>query len=541
MAVWSRIAITIAPATAPGTTTEIQQYVSYRSARFDQTSNAGLGGFEFTVVDRDQTLGDLLVIGSHIRVHIDDSPQFGGIIMQVSRTFAFPAVDTTVVEDVTTRQFVVRGVSYNVYFDRLVARNTDDYYNALPTFAAGWGAGQLVEYLADNFLDLPTGLNTTTYVDNVGEAEPDGLFAWKNGGEQGIPWRTQMEWVSLKNGAVYYIDPDFYLHYHAPASVFSPWGFSDRPNNLSVAEDATTFTGALYGFREMDTQQDITGIANDVFVWGGSEWAAEGEIVFARRQNTDSLADHGRWQHAETHFGEQGLGLGIQEGVDARAAALVGDYEAPYVGTDPSNGVIYNASVPSWSVRLTWFGHDVPAKGALYKHHLVPGDIVTIVLWVHGSGPTTPLTLSLPLRSLSMSFPTMPSEDTGDYATWVRFDGTFSISTADPYNLWEAILRRQTSIRQRILTTATPDSTSATNGALWQGAPFESADGTRTVFSLRTAAGTIRYVAGTSEVYLNGLRMRQGADYQEQPSAGTITFFGAPPLGSSIWVYVRVA
>jgi len=236
--------------------------------------------------------------------------------------------------------------------------------------------------------------------------------------------------------------------------------------------------------------------------------------------------------------------MGIQEGVDARAEAIVGGPAYPYVGTGTTTGsegtVTRNQSVPAWSVRLSWYGHDVPVDNTSTKRHLNPGDLVTIVLWVHGTSPTNPLILTLPLRSVNITFPTLPSGTTGE-KTYVRFTGTFALSVEDPGDLWAAILKKRTTIRNRVLTTSNPTTEQPGPNSIWQGAPDETPNGTRVAFTLKSSGTAVRFYSGTSEVYLNGLRMRQGADYSEQPTAGTITFFSAPPTASTIWVYVRIA
>jgi hypothetical protein len=508
---------------------DITSNVLYSSARFDAQASAGVGTFQFDVKDTARTLN--FITGKEVTLLLDGKKYFSGPLMQVGRKFAFPAVDTTNLNTVTTRQFTLSGTNWNSLFDRRVTRNPQDYYHYLPARPASTTAGALLREFCEKYLDL-TGINSTTYVDDIGTSHPGEEFLWK---AQGTTWREQMEWLSLFNGAIYYIDADKRLHYHSPDDLWAAWGFSDRPNNASVTSTATKFTGALYGFRELNTDQDISQIVNDAFIWGGSEWAGEGSIVFARAQNTESISENGRWQYAEPLNPD----LGIQEKVTERAKAIVGGPSYPFIGTDPQTGLIRSQGVPAWTLSLSWFGHDVPTNtNNLSKHHLTPGDIVTIVLWVHGSGPTKPLILTLPLRSISISFPTLPSGTTGK-KTFVRFDGQFGLSVNDPHSLWQAILRRRKLVQTRVTSSVVTEA--QVPGATWSGAPLESPDGTRKTFTLMAGSQPVRYLAGTSEVYLNGLRMRQGSDYSEAPTQGTITFFTAPRTGSSIWVYVRMA
>lgn len=513
------------------------------SARFSAQASGGVGTFSFTVRDRDQIHS--FVTGQEVVLTLDNKRYFGGYLMQVESTFAFPVVDTSNVGAVTAREFKLTGVNYNALFDRLVVRNTSDYLHFIPdSYPPSTQAGFLVKRLVNNWLDVPSGI-TTTYVDDVGNVIPDEGedFVWVRGGEQGVSWREEMEWVSLFNGAIYYIDAAKRLHYHAPESVFSRWGFSDRPNNLTVSSGATTFTGATFGFRELNVTEDLSNIINDIFVWGGSPFVASTDpgasgVLFARRTNEDSIDTYGRWQAAEVRFGE----LGIQAKVNALANAIVppaGSDAPPGVGSD---GVIRNRSKPEFSVSLAWFAHDVPTLSPAFttKDHLTPGDIVTIILFVHGNGLTHPLILTLPLRSVSISFPSLVADPTGKQS-FVRFDGEFGLSLSDPYNLWETILNRRRRIRQLAINSAGSTDTIGAPGGLWQGVPDETADGTRHIFTLSSASSPITYIADTSEVYVNGLLMRQGTDYSEDPNAGTIYIFIPPPTGSSVFVMVRLA
>jgi len=530
-----------------GSGVDITDHVLFSNARFEAQSGAGIGTFTLTLKDTGRDLGfmqnDTATTGDEIMLDLDGTRYFGGYVQQVGRTFAFPVVDTTDLDDVTSRYFVLRGSNYNILFDRLVAHRDADHFHALPAEDGDTQAGDLVTKLWTDYIDTPSGFNVSTFVDNVGRVHPyDAKWGFFNAGEQGITARQEMAWISYYNGAIYYFDANKRLHYHAPEKVFSPWGFSDRPNKRSVLTSHTTFSGATYGFRELDTTQDITGIVNDIFVWGGSPFVASTDpgdpsgVLFARRQNTVSQAQYGRWQKAEVQFGT----LGTQNSVNARAEAIVPPNNSDFPPGVDNDGVIKNASKPGWQVRLSWYAHDVPTMNNGVKRHLVPGEIVTIVLYVHGNGLAKPLILTLPLRRVSISFPTLPSNTGGDPMTFARFEGDFGLSLDDPWQIWEAILDR-TAQTKRIVAAAGSSTATGSPGAIWQGEPDESANGTRKTFTLSSGGDPIVYAAVSSEVYVNGLRLRQGADYAENPNAGTITLFVAPVTGSTFWVTVRLA
>lgn len=524
--------------------TDITDHVLYSTARFEAQASAGVGTFSFSVKDVDQTME--FTTGKEVVLTLDNKRYFGGYLMQHGQTFAFPAVDTTTVSAVTARQHTLQGVNYNVWFDRLVAHNVADHLRALPRESTTDTVGFLVKRLMNNYLNLPSGFDGVTFIDDIGPVQPNLTtgWGWVNGGEQGISFRQEMERVSAFYGLIYFFDANKRLHVHAPESLFSRWGFSDRPNQQNVSSSLTSFGGATYGFREMETSQDITDMVNDALVWGGTYLIASTDpndpsgIVFARRQDSESIALHGRWQ-----LGENGIGdelMADQQAVTDRAAAIVFGGEENIVGADPS-GVIRQRTHPNWTVRLAWYAHDVPTLGPAHtvKDHLTPGDIVTIVLYVHGNGLAHPRILTLPCRRVTISFPTLPSNTEGDLKTYVRFEGEFSLSLNDPWSLWEAILRRRRAVRQQVALAGSPDQAGAPGGQ-WSGQPDENPNGVIKTFHLSSSGNEIAYVAGSSEVHLNGLLLRKGSDYMESPANGYFTVFVAPPTGSSFWVTVRL-
>lgn len=515
----------------------ITDKVLFSSARFEASSSAGVGTFSFRCKDPTRTLS--FTTGDEIVLTLDDVRYFGGWVMQATAEFAFPVVNTDSVSDVTTRMWTVSGVNYNVLFDRLISYNPSNPIEYLAAESGTTNAGAIVTKLANDYIDLPTGFNATSYVDPVGPIHPWAADEW--GWQQvGSTFRAQMEHITAFNGSVYYFDANKYLHFHAPENNFSRWGFSDRPNRRTVTTVTGVYQGATYGFREMEANEDISSMINDVFVWGGSEVIASDDpgasgVVFARSTNSESIATYGRWQKAEVLFGTPGMG--VQNGVDARAETIVppaGSDLAPGVTGD---GVARNQSVLNKSLRLVWFAHDVPTLLTGDKDHLIPGQVVTIVLYVHGSGLANPRILTLPLRRVGISFPTLPPDPTG-FKTFARFEGDFGLSSTDPFNLWEAILGRASSTRRTISAVGSP-TTIASPGSMWYGTPVEAADGTRTQFHITSQSNPVAFVPTTSRVTINGITMRQGADYSEtSTTAGLFTIFVAPPTGSEIRIEV---
>lgn len=527
--------------------TDITGDVIWNSASFEMQSNAAPGTFQLTIRDRERTRS--YITGKTIEVLIDGELIFGGFLTQISRTFAFPVVDTSVLSDVTARQIVLRGVSYNQLFDRLVAYDSSDYTKRLAIYSTPQIAGDMVMKLFNDYLDIPSGF-TADSVDPVGTVGDSRGFGWFNGGQQGVVWRSQMEWLTQTNAAVFYIGADKDLHFHAPESLSTPWGFSDRPNHNSFTGNETVFTGATYGFREMEASEDINDLANDIFVWGGTGTFANpaGEIVFARYpdapygdQEQEVVAEraiHGRWQWAEQHFNEAEGGMGTQAGVDARAKAIaVGPTGSSITG-------VRGRGVPNKSLTLTWFAHDVPrGTSDTSIQHLQVGDVVTTALWVHGTNGK-PLILTLPLRRIRISFASpSPQVDGSTKFAFVQFDGDLGISVDDPYGLWSALRRIRRRFDAVTLVSggiATPDSTAVTPGVLWQGELSPTPDGTTKTFYIDVNSIHQPYWSDTTEIYLNGLRQAPGHDYYEDASSGSISFIFAPNTGDTLWGICRL-
>lgn len=475
---------------------DVTAHVLWSSAKFESQQNATPGTFEFTMKDPDRTLTPP-VTGDEVILTIDGSRQFGGYVLQVGRVFAFPAAKLPT----TSRQFTVRGVDYNILFDKRVTRNPAALLVALPTFTGADFDGDLIKDFCANYLDLPSGFDSTTYVDNITRPASfsleDGakVGAWK---QQGTTWREQMELITQFSGAVWYIDPNLKLHHHAIESVVAPFSFSDAPSPPSSI-----------GMRDVTATEDGSVIVNDALVWGGSEWT-EG-AVFSREQNAGSITTHKRWQTAETHFGEEFFLL--QDGVDARADLIVNGGATVAPGFNP--GLAY----PQWAIDLTWFGRDVPGSV-----HLHAGQLVTVDLTTMG-GALSPITL--PMRSVTISFAGLDPNGDGHAV----FRGSLGLQLGDPFTVW-AFLLRSRRVRPQAVAAATNATTASTYGSFGQ---FEPVLESGLTYRLPNNLG---YIANTTQVYAGGLLQARDVAYTESdPVAGRITFSSAP--AGDLWVVCR--
>jgi len=522
--------------------TDITSHVMFETASFEVQFSAIPGSFDITLKDEEQALGPFIT-GKEVTLSIDGKLMFGGYLMQVSRKYAFAADRTDPASGgasgLKTRLWVLRGVDYNILFDKRVLRfNTSltnkGFLKQLPSFKGSRKDGWLIRNeLCPKYLDL-SGFDYTTDVEDVDyvwidEASRNKNLAWT---QQGTLWRKQMEDFSQFSGAVWYIQPDKKLFYKAVEQMQSRWGFSDVPNKRPIVGSSPGWQGSTYGFREMDATEDGSYITNDALVWGGSEWTgSSGGTVFSRHQNDASIEKHNRWQMAETHFGEQGYG--IQKGVTQRAQLIV-------EGSPSQQGdQLYGLKYPQWQFRFAWFGHDVPEIGGV-RDHLTPGQVVTIHLFTFGLGVSNPLIQLLPLRQLKVTFPELDPTGNG----YVRFDGFFGIQTSDPWTLWRYLLKAKTKTAILQVASVTNTSERAPYGAFGSFFPSEAPNGSRKSFSIFIevdgAQQSIGYIEGTTSVYVNGLLQRAQVDYQEtDPEHGEITFLSAPMASDWIWIQCR--
>lgn len=513
---------------------DITNKVVFSTARFESQLGAIPGTCEMVVRDLDQSFD--IISGDELTLDIDGQRMWGGFVMAPGRRFGFPVVDTTVPGDVTARQFRLTGVDYNILFDKRVIHNPDDHLHHLPFFTLDQTMGELLrDELFALYLDLDDdGLDTGTFVDNtfVPRFDPDGNpdpDASKKGSwpQQGSYWRKAMDDFA-QYGTVYYIDPEKNVHFHEAEILVAPWGFSDVPNKLPLPNAAAT-----YGMREYEDTLDASAMANDAFVWGGSAWAGDGGTVFSRKQNAGSISAHGRWQYPEIRFGE----LRTQGEVTARANVIVSGNTTGAVGGDTARGL----AVDQKQIRLAWFGHNVPLLSG-NKAHLRAGQVVTTTMYTLTENGIDPLVMVLPLRTVRISFPTIPSSIVAEPMTYVRFDGYFGVQLSDPWWMWKLLRDLAPSQRTpQIIATTTGSTTTTVYGALGSFEPSPATDGSTTVFSI-----PFSYISGTTQVYrgLPGQLALQtpNVEYTESdPATGEITFTTPPSGSDSLWVVCRVA
>lgn len=490
---------------------DISDKCLYEQCSFEVQMAAIPGSFTVVAKDMDQTLE--FITGKELTLTVDGQLLFGGFVTQVNKRYAFPAADTVTngPETLDGRQWLITGVDYNILLDKRVLRSDGDLTINIPRISSSVTDAEIIRDYFDNYFDIPAGFDfdTDAVIPNF---TYDNGYTWPT---QGVTMRDVLDDLA-QWGAVYWIDANKVMNFRPVQDTAAPWGFSDVPNGQDIGDDPVP----LIGYRDGEYTEDATAVVNDALVWGGSEWALDGDIVFDRRENTDSITSHGRWQVGEVHAGEEGYKL--QSGVTARAKSIVdGNFSGTYV--TGSKGLVN----PEEQFRCTWFSNRVPTDGGDFVH-LLPGYATPIELWVFSSdGGVTPYSTTLPLRQMSMSFPGLDP----DGLAYIQFDGFFGVQMSDPFWLWHFLRdQRKNNRRPFAFSTANNGSVDPPYGAQYQGEPSPATDSSTTVFSI-----PFGYIPGSLRVYADGVLITTGIT-PSSPIDGEFEFAVAPTTGVELWV-----
>jgi hypothetical protein len=511
---------------------DITHRVLFAESTFEMQAFASPG--QFRVVCKDPYRVFEPHTTQEISLIIDGDKLYGGLVTNVARRYFFPAVDTRDLSKVTARQWVLTGLDHNLWFDHLVTRNPTNYLDAIPMPQKN--TGRVVMDYWNHWIDKPAGMDVTTHVDDTDHVMHKGIYL-----RQGSYAREQMDTLA-QYGSIYYIDASKHLHFTNVERIQSPWGFTDAD------PDGQTHIG----FREGSFSADMLGMVTDALVWGGSaihkpgtdpgtgpaigtvfqryprdvaaDWSPTeyGPLLTREREQRaiDNREQYGRWQRAEFRPGEDQFMT--DDACFRRAYSIV----AGATGSDLEN-MESGFDKPLESASVSWFAHDVPKNEAGHRQHLKAGYMQTFQFHVLSTS-SSPLIRVLPVRTIRISFPTLPPDPGSgpERLTYVRFDGEFGTSYQDPRFYW-AFLRRA----RRQANTQYPSDTPLA-AAPFRGVVTEAVDGSRVLFSIATA-----YHAGTTEVYLNGLLQRRGYEYTEsQPGSGQITFVTPPAVDDQLWI-----
>ncbi len=500
----SSIVVDITP--PGGSPTDYASACIFERCSFSTSMNAAPGSFDILIRDPNRTLS--FSTGSEIALMIDGVPMFGGYVLQVGMTSLAPAAPTSDLASYDLRVWHLSGSDYNILFDKRVWRDDSSpptsYLSAI-NLSGSQADGAVLRNLVDNYADM-SGFDTSGIEDNATLAS--GYVV-----QQGDTMRRDFQYISVVGSSIYYIRGDKTIIFTPFEDVTKSWGFSDDPNRT------TTF-----GFNTVEATEDGSFISNDVFIWGGSEFAGSGQTVVSRKQDSTSESTYGRWQYAETHFGE--LNYRSQAEVDATANAIVLGPPGQ-TADEQTRGLRYS----QFQFTFNWNSEDVPGDD-----HLVAGDIIEIDL------TTFSFDKLLPLRSLNISFPNAFETD-GTHM--VVFQGTFGLQLSDPFTLWAYLLKQKARLETIQVSPAavTPSSTQAVYGAIYQGAPTPACNGSQTVFTLPLGTGVLSYIPATLQVYMGTIGtpgaglLATGTDFAEtSPDNGTFTMTVAPANTKFLYV-----
>jgi hypothetical protein len=528
--------------------TDITTDCMFEHCSFEQNAAAVPGMFNIRVKDLDRTRD--FKPGKEVTLTLDGQKLFGGVVMQVRRLFAFPVVDTSVLANVQERIWELSGADYNIYLDKLVLRNPNNYKRAIEVNRAY--DGQIIGGMGAYF-DNP-GINLTTHVHNIlmmGNLKT-GKWAYPT---QGATWRSVLEDMRRWTGATYWVDADKNLHWEPVGMITNSWGLTDSPARYPANQ--------MIPCREVTALQDGSGMVTDALIWSGNKIYAdsdayvedgsglffarfpeppanqesrEGEVVWTRDQEEraiDKQNTWGRWQIAEQNFGS---GNSPRLGAIRARTLVLGPG-----GTVPGTGVDGGLGQPLWDLTATWFGHDVPGQ-----NHLPAGYLTNLIFWGLGSS-TSPLVQYLPCRHVSISFPTIPESPSGN-ETYVKFTGRFGTSYSDHRKLWRALKKGRRNITAYASSSAVASKFSTIEAADPTATPTTGSFGQLPasidpVITDRTTYETSHaYIPGTLRVYLNGLYQRPGIEYYEStPGEGEITFYAPLLETDEVFIEFRAA
>jgi hypothetical protein len=506
---------------------DITDRVVFSQTMFTSQANPMQGSFKVVVRDPDQDFSP--VAGQKLSCHIDGVPLFGGYLMRIGRGNFFPAADTATPSEVRSRKWTLEGPDFNVIFDKRVMYKASDFAAKLSVPSGKRTITKAFKYMMNNFIDVPSGLNYSTYVDTIYDEIEGGEAAF--GGDQGssllaqsTTWRKQMEDFADHSGIIYYIDADFKLHLHAYETVLSDWTMTDYKAGGSTVR----FNSGEYG-------EDFTRVTTEALVWGGSSYKVSdggtgGDIVFKKypdypisspreQRAMDRLDTYGRWQMGEEHVGQDNYLT--QKSVRVRARVII---DGP-TGAVPTHGLEGGFSRPLKRMSCTWYAHDVPNGD-----HVRPGYMMDFILYSQGSGGN-PLIFRLPMRSMSVTFPTKP--ETAN-ETYVQFQGDYGVAYSDRRYLWKWLRRNRASITSvssaAYASLADNNSTSVVTGTKATVYPLETANGSLQYFTL-----PFTFFEDQIELYINGLYQRLNIDYTYSATTGQLYLVTPPRTGDQLY------
>lgn len=384
--------------------------------------------------------------GEEIRVEIDGFRVFGGYVTQIEQTYFFSTVPTP--------KTVLHGTDYNALFDRLTVYNLRSVlatYNLKGThyggyvqpiyYAKGTSDQEIILDVIERhmLIDLPADLDYSTWVDAVDTPAP--ATGWMLP-ESGSPWRAMMQSITTVTNGLFYIDPSKALHYHDRSRVTAPFAITDGAGGVSCKGLEITF--------------DISEMKNDVTVWGTLARTVSGEIM-NWREIDDGKSAQRYWKSRVDYANKvikkyQTIGISNltknQKKIYYRYLEVLPYYKAQlqYAMLNPGFDAVakygrwqypeFRSEIhsSSWVLKrarsvVNRYGQPITmAKASIYEPGLVAGQVVTLKSNEYG------ITVNLPIRSMTITFPVSIGAKNGSYYVIPKYDLLMGL---DPETGWD--------------------------------------------------------------------------------------------------------
>ena len=260
------------------------------------------GTFVITIKDPDRSLS--FVTGREVTLDIDGHRQFGGYITHVGMGHFFDADDTSEMPDYTKRKWMLRGPDYNIIFDKRVVRNTNDYTQSINLTDQTDGA--LLRRIINDYADM----DDYTHV-AVSRTSPRSMVTSSSrparSASSSRSTRTSVGRCGTRAPARTSSTCHSRTSRSAGASPTPPTTTRSPPARMS-SRARPSVSDRRGGRRRHPMVNDAIDLGRVRVGWQRGQWCS------LARPHAGSIAEHNRWQLAETHFGERCYK--IQDGVD---------------------------------------------------------------------------------------------------------------------------------------------------------------------------------------------------------------------------------
>lgn len=363
---------------------DITDDILIEGAHFVGMTDGNVGEATFRVKDRRGGVGfapNYFQVGKHVTLDIDGVRVWGGWTDQVTRSYPFPVVDTTVPDNVK-RYWEIKCVDYNVLFTRRKLWNIANPTKQMRVYRPSVNNDSdkdIITDFVDEYLDLSgDGFQSGgAHQISLADVAELGQIYWVEActavfqpASPGMDWGDGMRHITEWSGGVFYIGyrnsagthngPT--LYYHDVNTKTGPYQLNDRPASQ----------GGSHGVRNFLHRTDASQLATEAFVWGAGVGSTE--MVFWRETASANLAQYGRFQWGD--FSQQ---MYMLECIKHRAKT--------YIHGSRTNKRGHKAPVETWTCTI-------------FRPDFAPGDVVSVRSYIFGIQDT------VPIRKMTITFPT---------------------------------------------------------------------------------------------------------------------------------------